>query len=276
MADLSQPVVVLDNGAHITHLVVRDLVHSSEAWLEDDDGMLGGFDFTDVLWKEGDDFYHTKSPLRMGNISLDALSGELVPRSHLFTPDNPNFIHAPNPLPENSHIKHPSLVGYDSNDPDCGRLMLDEIRACETIHARPHPNLAEYRGCISEGGYIVALCFRQYNSTLRQAVADSKELDYLAIVQDIRTGVEHLHSLGLVHNDINPANIMVDWNGRGVLIDYDSCRPNGEEFPMGGKQGTAEWAPDTTISERGNDSHGLEKVERWVRGQVAELITQAS
>ena len=30
------------------------------------------------------------------------------------------------------------------------------------------------------------------------------------IVQGIRDGVAHLHPLGLVHNDLNPSNVMVD------------------------------------------------------------------
>ncbi|QRV75863.1 kinase domain protein [Ceratobasidium sp. AG-Ba] len=102
-------------------------------------------------------------------------------------------------------------------------------------------------------------------TTLQDAVEASENLQYHTIMQDIRGGVEHLHSLGLVHNDINPTNIMVDENGRGVLVDYDSCRPDGEEIPLGCKGGTMGWCPDTDMSERNNDFRGIDKVEEWLR-----------
>ena len=52
-------------------------------------------------------------------------------------------------------------------------------------------------------------------------------------LEDILKGIRHLHSLGLVHNDINPANIMLDNNGTAVLIDFDSCRRVGESLGGG-------------------------------------------
>jgi serine/threonine protein kinase len=42
----------------------------------------------------------------------------------------------------------------------------------------------------------------------------------------IEDGIRHLHKRGLIHNDINPTNIMID-NGP-VINDFDSSRAPGE------------------------------------------------
>lgn len=58
-------------------------------------------------------------------------------------------------------------------------------------------------------------------------------------MQDIRDGVAHLHSIGLVHNDLNPRNVMIAKDGAAVIIDFDWCRPTGE--PLGPKGATMSW-----------------------------------
>lgn len=43
----------------------------------------------------------------------------------------------------------------------------------------------------------------------------------------IERGIRHLHLLGLVHNDINPAKIMFEGDGAPIIIDFGSCRATG-------------------------------------------------
>ena len=52
----------------------------------------------------------------------------------------------------------------------------------------------------------------------------------------------HLHALGLVYNDVNPQNFMLDSNGRAVLIDFNSCRPVGARLDGVGR--TYKWHND--------------------------------
>ena len=40
------------------------------------------------------------------------------------------------------------------------------------------------------------------------------------VVSDLVTAFEWLHSLGKVHNDIKPSNVMMDSNGQATLIDF--------------------------------------------------------
>ena len=62
--------------------------------------------------------------------------------------------------------------------------------------------------------------------------------DYSRILTDVESGLHPLHSLGLVHNDINPSNIMIA-DDRAVIIDFGSCRKIGESLEDIGR--TYEW-----------------------------------
>jgi len=57
----------------------------------------------------------------------------------------------------------------------------------------------------------------------RSARQTAPAKDYSSILAGIESGIRHLHSLGLVHNDINPRNIMMD-HDKAVIIDFGSCR----------------------------------------------------
>ncbi|KAF8605206.1 hypothetical protein BDV93DRAFT_572807 [Ceratobasidium sp. AG-I] len=238
----------------------RKIVATAEAW-DFSDGPV--FAFTAICWKERGNLYHIRHPER--TFELEALEGDLVPMSHVYAEAKPEYSRAPEPLPENAYVKQPNTIGYDKTHPSFGAEMITEIKAYETIRQQPHPNLAGYRGCICEGGYVVALCLKSYRATLGQAVEGSDKLDYLAIMEGARKVASHLHSLGLVHNDINPANIMVDEHNKGVLIDFDSCNLDGHKFPIGSKTGIMNWTRHDGVSERENDLYSLNKLAEWLK-----------
>jgi serine/threonine protein kinase len=83
-----------------------------------------------------------------------------------------------------------------------------------------------------------------------------------AVLRDIRAGLDHIHSLGYVRDDINPRNIMLDGQGRAVIIDFNSCAKAGEKS----RGGTYGWSksPDTVAIE--NDEYGFVLVERFIHG----------
>src|SRR4051812_32397131 len=51
--------------------------------------------------------------------------------------------------------------------------------------------------------------------------------DLLRAVGDAVTGLAALHDAGIRHGDFTPANVLVDHNGAGVLIDLGCARPFG-------------------------------------------------
>jgi serine/threonine protein kinase len=83
----------------------------------------------------------------------------------------------------------------------------------------------------------------------------------------IENGIAHLHSLGLVHNDLNPlnpANIMFSEDDIPVIIDFDSCRREGENLL---KAGTPGWSDESAIvADRANDYYGLKKIKEAISG----------
>lgn len=241
---------------------MRDLLNVVHTWDES-----VSYVHTTIFWREDNKIYSADHP--KPTFDLKTLVGDLVPHSHLYPIVHPSYFLASSISRETAYVKAPNLVGYEKDSPNFGSNMVTEIKACQAIRAQPHPNLAEYQGCICEDGYVVGLCFKRYETNLRDAVRNSRKLDYAAVLEGIRSGVKHLHSLGLVHNDIKPSNIMIDENDTGVLIDFDSCYPNGSEFPETSKQGTVGWTRDGEFSEWENDFYSLEKVTEWLSTELA-------
>ena len=67
-----------------------------------------------------------------------------------------------------------------------------------------------------------------------------------------------MHALGLIHNDLNPSNIMINGDSP-VTIDFDSCKREGEK--LGLKLGTFGWAMEgVDYATPQNDYFGLSKI----------------
>lgn len=98
------------------------------------------------------------------------------------------------------------------------KAVLSEAKVCEILRRNPHPNIAEYRGCeVSRDWRITGLCWAKLTDSLMQRVnphykgkgifrytpGSLKDKD--GVLQKIKAGIQHLHQLGLVHNDIDPS-----------------------------------------------------------------------
>ena len=78
-------------------------------------------------------------------------------------------------------------------------------------------------------------------------------------VREIADGIRHLHLLGIIHNDINPFNIMLDDQNTVRIIDLDSAKWEKQELCC--KKGTEGWTQEgMTYAERENDYYGLRKI----------------
>lgn len=147
--------------------------------------------------------------------------------------------------------------------------MLKEIEICEILRKHPHSNIATYYGCCADHGRASALYFKLYTSTLHEIVnpqmlnkrmfsSSTRRLVNGSLkdkLDQLLEGIQLLHTIGLVHNDITPANIILDEDtGSLVLIDFDSCRSIGESLSGTATKRTHEWHnPDVDISSREND-----------------------
>lgn len=171
----------------------------------------------------------------------------------------------------NFHIKGPKLSDY-SNLAGTGIIadrFLHEARICQQIYINPHPNLASFHGCIvNHTDRITALALTRYPMSLldRLERRDMESLDHRTTVLAIQAGLEHLHSLGIAHNDINPSNLMVDESDSAVIIDYGSCMYIGNDlFELG----TPGWNDGfTEVSSIQNDEIGLKMVATWLKSNA--------
>jgi serine/threonine protein kinase len=195
---------------------------------------------------------------------LGSFNMQSIPAAHIWPPYSDGLTMAPDSaLPEDCFIKRPSLLSYDEDKatriPD---LVLAEARICEILRKNPHPNVAQYGGCLVRDNHIIGLCFAKYDITLSEKLNCRHKLSH-SILRGIENGIKHLHTLGINHNDINPTNIMFK-NGdeNPVIIDFDSC---GREGEMLVKAGTMDWSDDKfDFASPENDYFGLKKIEEAI------------
>lgn len=181
------------------------------------------------------------------------------------------------------YIKTPSLLSY--TDGNLEKQITREVETCELLRRNPHPNIATYYGYNESNGRVAGLCFKRYKSTLLEAVnpqylgkaafrsspRDLVRENLITGLDGILAGIGHLHSLGLVHNDINPANIMIDDDDSLILIDFDSCRYIGESLRNTQTKRTHHWhdpSVDTSLEE--NDLNAFKDVQIWLAGSADE------
>lgn len=224
------------------------------------------FDHSKIILRNADnEYFYAKTNVRinlsskMSQTDVNQLDIIPIPAHHIWPLADPTFTRAPEPLPSPCYVKRPNLIHYDaaSNDEHYGHIILTEVEACEALRLHPHPNVAQYMGCIVNDGRIKGLCFPKYRTTLAQLLKDGTAFDKSRFLREIEAGVRHMHDVGLVHNDVNPANIMTDGEGgAAVLIDFDSCKKEGDK--LGAKAGTEEWTRDEgEYARRENDWYSV-------------------
>ena len=81
------------------------------------------------------------------------------------------------------------------------------------------------------------------------------------ILHDIRKGINHLHSLGLVHDDLGPWNVMVDEQGRAIIVDFDAAGNPGEPSRRSKPE-----HPDFRAFSNDEKKFGI--LQKWVRREI--------
>ncbi|KAG7146236.1 LIM domain kinase 1 like protein [Verticillium longisporum] len=242
------------------------IYESSEAFVEKDGDWV--FHSTKVIIEQGGQYFSASIPKRRPQLAattdLDRLCKTVIPPEDIWPLYEPGIsILTGSPTAE-QFCKRPSLIHYGDTEASLhpGRELLKEAKVCEILKQQPHPNVAAYFGCIVEGGRIKGLVFQKYAMTLSQRLRIPKPLDGTRCIRDIEEGLRHLHSLGLIHNDLNPSNIMVDDNDGVVITDFDSCEHEGME--LGPKTCTPGWELTSKLAVPDNDYSNLSRLRNLV------------
>lgn len=237
-----------------------EIYDQSEAFVEEDGDLV--FDHTKVILKKGSDLFYARINQRQtATINLNQLEAIPIPKDHIYPAFNPTFTEAPNPLPLKTYIKRPNAIHYGDTTATMNftPTILNEIKICEVLRRHPHPNIAQYLGCLVEDGRIYGICFVEYQQNLAQRLRDKAVLNVERCIRGIENGINHLHSLGLIHCDLNPQNIMMNGDDP-VIIDFDSCTFEGE--PLGLKAGTKGWADShLELATRKGDLFSFSKIK---------------
>ncbi|KAI1352324.1 kinase-like domain-containing protein [Xylaria sp. FL0043] len=237
-----------------------EICEKGEIFIEKDDDLV--FDHTKIILRTDGEYFYAKTNQRIfrSSIDINGLATIRIPADNVWPLADPEFTRAPDPLPSTAYVKRPSLLYYEnaSNNPDYACQILTEVKTCEVLRKHPHHNIVQYLGCIVKDGRIKGLAFAKYSITLSQMLKDGTRFNRSRCLHGIQAGVSHMHKLGLVHNDLNPSNIMMD-EDNPVIIDFDSCKREGDK--LGSKGGTYGWTLDgEDYARRENDFYSLEKI----------------
>jgi len=245
--------------------------------------------FTIVVFSQNEQIYTARFDGRCGsktNIDLGELEDVVKLDKTEFQPQYSDEYTRAKPINE-SFVKRPDLLScYPINDTNKKRIaaeILQEVQVYEMLKVHPHPSIAEYLGCEVTDGKISGICFKRYKQSLQQrlnpghlnkrAFARSARLDEgwcSRIVEGIKSGLDRLHALGFVHNDITPSNIMLDEGDTPIIIDFGSCRAIGESLEGVGR--TYEWYDhEVKTASASNDLDALAEMEAWMFVKVDDF-----
>lgn len=267
-APASQPAET--HGEHPTVTSLQDLT-IIEAWETETNSSKY---ITFYLVTPDEVVYFGESTKNKREMTLEEYSSalKLIP-DHEIYPPIPNDIEL-TLMPQNmdndsAYIKRPGLTNYETmkGTDFVPKALLDETLIMERISKSPHLNIIGYYGCRVRRRRITAIALEQLEETLTQCASTPsiQDLDEEQFLMALESAVDHIHSLGLAHNDINPDNIMIK-NGAPVLIDFGSCQPFGNRLQS---LGTPGWYEELFFtSEKKHDIYSLNKMREWLRSKI--------
>jgi hypothetical protein len=218
-------------------------------------------------------FFGFKLGISMRQLTLDIVRECLrpLPDEEIYPvfPDEGGLTAAPDDV-SNYYVKRtawPTYLDFQGTD-FLPKLMLQEAQTMEFLAQHRHPHIVDYYGCRVKRGRITGLVLEDvtFQHDLDFAVTRPDLFKYILdkdrVMAGILSAVKHLHALGLAHNDLKPANIMLGKDGEPKLIDFGSCQPFGQRLMSCGTPGWCQ--AHFSMSDKAHDEYGLKLLEPWL------------
>lgn len=231
------------------------------------------FSHTAVLGSDGVTNYHGTTTARVTDIDKEAILKDLkpIPREDF----NPKFSSHLTRAPE-IYVKKPSLITYSLNDRQyIADLLLHEAEIYEILRKHPHPALGQSLGCVvSDDNRIAGLALVKYDGDLFERAYDPNfgEEQRNSCIEALKDAVQHLHSLGLAHNNLKPMHVMFTGD-KPVLIDFKACHPIGTKLTRAGHVGDWETGIPVATYETSSvdcDKASIEYLSAWLKRKYDE------
>jgi eukaryotic-like serine/threonine-protein kinase len=165
-----------------------------------------------------------------------------------------------------SDVRHAQLVRYYELFQDRERwyLAMEHIEGVDVLsHVRgsygqsPHSTTMTHSALSGvaydkDGREITPARVEALGANSDVLVANEQEIQRLrALLPQLASGLEHLHSINLVHRDLTPRNIMMEASGRLVILDFGlALRGSGTSIMRNMRVGTPKYmAPEQVSNE---------------------------
>lgn len=167
-------------------------------------------------------------------------------------------------------LLHASTAGSPPSGEGHARLL----REAQVLARLSHPNVvAAYDMGRHDGAVFIAMEFIE-GVTLRDWLAKPRaRAEVLRVLIAAGRGLAAAHAAGVLHRDVNPANVMVSSDGRVRVIDFGLARTARAPLPVAGDDGpraradrSAAPAADHLASARGCAGRGRGAPRRVVAG----------
>jgi serine/threonine protein kinase len=149
------------------------------------------------------------------------------------------------------------------------RAVLRErtMREARTAGRLEHPHVTTVYDVVEESGKPWLVMKHVDARSLQEVIEQRGPLPPAEVARiglDVLDALEAAHSLGIVHRDVKPANVLVGPDGSGCLTDFGIATTTGESQLT--TQGALIGSPSYMAPERAHGDHARPPVDLWSLG----------
>ncbi len=161
----------------------------------------------------------------------------------------------------------------------CEKSAQNEIEILSRPDTQKSPFIVSYRYFFRDDNFIhliVDLCEEALGEHVLTQTAEYLRKHGPRMVKEILTGLEFLHSQGILHRDLKPSNVLVDVAGHMRLADFGISRVLNEDETtvQTDAKGTRDWMPVEVIEaiNTGQQCRYKKKSDIQVAGMLAFFV----